>query len=129
VLAETFLAYCIDLAVPIVKNPHELYQESLLSKSPLTNAKNREESGMKNTTIFGILMVLATLLAISLSVAFAENENATAAKNNTTNVTNNVINATWPNMTWTNMTTNMTNVTSPFESAKSETYPTNETKL
>jgi hypothetical protein len=84
---------------------------------------------MKNTTIFGILMVLATLLVFSLSIAFAGNENATAAKNNTTNVTKNVINATWPNMTWTNMTTNMTNVTSPFERAKSETYPTNETKL
>ena len=109
--------------------PHELHQESLLSKSPLINAKNREECGMNNTTIFGILMVLAILLVFSLSIAFAENENATAAKNNTTDITNNVINATWPNMTWTNMTTNMTNVTSPFESAKSETYPTNETKL
>lgn len=89
---------------------------------------------MKNTTKFGMIVVFATMLVFSLSIAFAGNENATAAKNNTTNVTKNM----------TNVTTNMTNVTTPFAEAKgmlrpvpmfainnttNKTYPTNETKL
>ena len=37
---------------------------------------------MKNATIFAIIVVLATLMAFSWSVAFAGNENATA-KNDT----------------------------------------------
>jgi hypothetical protein len=71
---------------------------------------------MKNTTIFGILMVLSILLVFSLSVA--ENENATAATNNTTNVTMN--NTTNMAMNATNMIneTNATNMTNPFAKAK-----------
>lgn len=69
---------------------------------------------MKNSTKVVTIVVLATLFALSYSVAFAGNENATTAKNmtnvttNETNVTENMINA----------TENMTNVTSPFAKAK-----------
>ena len=97
---------------------------------------------MKNATIFAIIVVLATLMAFSWSVAFAGNENANA-KNDTTNVTENMTNVT-TNIT--NVTGNLPNATNTFAETKgvvvvkrqpriainnttNATYPTNETKL
>jgi len=47
---------------------------------------------MKNISIFGLLVFLATLLVFSLSVA--ENENATTTTNNTTDAIMNATNTT-----------------------------------
>jgi hypothetical protein len=92
---------------------------------------------LNNSATVG-LMLVAVLLALCFSVAFAGNEKINATKpTNITNATENMTNA----------TTNATNITiasNPFEGAKgivvvkrgindtnitNETYPTNETKM